>query len=378
MELSLVKYIKLHGLDKTISDFKLEHRLYDNKVLLKYNQIESPMDRIEVQEARGIILEKDTWKVMSMAFKKFFNAGEGNAHPIDWDSAYVLQKLDGSLIQLYFDWHKKDWVAATSGTAEAEGDVNGDLNMKFSDLFWKAVKMTTSLDYDEFTDKLDTDFIYVFELCTPYNIIVTPHKESSVILLTIRNQETLKECLYDTIIDVSKYINVPIVKRFNFTDVSIQDLQKTLESMPYVEEGYVVVDKNFNRIKIKNPAYVAVHHLKDKNAGYKVITIVKTNEVEEFIACFPERRDEILKLKDNFDSLRNHLEDIRFMIWQHKPKNISPSERKKFATAVFEITDKLSVKSFTGLYFNLLDNKVSSVEEYLRNYDDKKLFEMLS
>jgi hypothetical protein len=34
----------------------------------------------EMQECRGLILELDTWKVMSLAFKKFFNSEEGNAN----------------------------------------------------------------------------------------------------------------------------------------------------------------------------------------------------------------------------------------------------------------------------------------------------------
>jgi hypothetical protein len=33
----------------------------------------------------------DTWKVMSLAFKKFFNSEEGNAHKIDWNTAKVLE-----------------------------------------------------------------------------------------------------------------------------------------------------------------------------------------------------------------------------------------------------------------------------------------------
>jgi hypothetical protein len=37
-----------------------------------------------------LILELDTWKVMSLAFKKFFKE-EGNAHKIDWNTAKVLE-----------------------------------------------------------------------------------------------------------------------------------------------------------------------------------------------------------------------------------------------------------------------------------------------
>jgi hypothetical protein len=89
----------------------------------------------------GLILELDTWKVMSLAFKKFFNSEEGNAHKIDWNTAKVLEKLDGSLIQVYYDGFVDKWFAGTTGTAEGEGEVNNKLGTTFNDLFWDTVKV---------------------------------------------------------------------------------------------------------------------------------------------------------------------------------------------------------------------------------------------
>ena len=45
--------------------------------------------------------------------------------------------------------------------------------------------------------------------------------------------------------------------------------------------------------------------------------------------------------------------------------------------AVFEVAEKLGLKTFTGLYFALNDGKVESVKEYMLNYDDKSLYKML-
>jgi hypothetical protein len=95
MELAIITYIKENGLAKAIKEFNLITRVYDSKILLKYNQIESPLGIREVQECRGLILEKDTLKVMSLSFVKFFNAEEGKAAKIDWNTAKVLKKEDG-------------------------------------------------------------------------------------------------------------------------------------------------------------------------------------------------------------------------------------------------------------------------------------------
>jgi hypothetical protein len=139
--LQIQKYIREHGFDKAVRVFQLKTREYENKVLLKYDQLVSPtlMANIEVQECRGLILEKGTWNVMSLAFTKFFNSEEGNAAKIDWDTAKVLEKLDGTMIQVYWDWHTNKWFAATTGTAEGEGEVNNKNGTTFNDLFWDTV-----------------------------------------------------------------------------------------------------------------------------------------------------------------------------------------------------------------------------------------------
>jgi len=374
--LELVKYIETHGLDKTLKDFRLKSRDYPSKVLIKYDQIDSPMSERVVQEARGIVLEKGTWKVMSLPFFKFFNSGEGHAAKIDWDTAHVLEKLDGTMIHVYWDWNKEKWFAATTGTAEGEGEVNNKMGTTFNELFWKTVEEKYGLTPE--SRFLEKTFVYVFELTTPYNIVVKPHGESSATLLAMRNRNTLEELSYTRLKNkAEEFLNVPVVKSYDLNKGNVGHIMRTFEEMAWHEEGYVVVDANFNRIKIKNPAYVAVHHLKSKTAEHNIIGVVKSNEIEEFAATFPERKDEIFKLKENYDILVSKLEDAWDELKDRRPKNITPKEKKKYAMAVFEVTGKMGLKEFTGLYFALNDGKVESVKEFMLNYDDKKLYKML-
>jgi hypothetical protein len=107
------------------------------------------------------------------------------------------------------------------------------------------------------------------------------------------------------------------------------------------------------------------------------LTIIKSNEIEEFASTFPERREELYKLKESYDSLLAKLNIVWCELILHKPKNIEPSEKKRFAAAVFSISEKHNVKEFTALFFGLNDGKISSVEDYLLNYDDKRLYNML-
>jgi hypothetical protein len=327
----------------------------------------------EVQECRGLILDKNDWTVMSLAFTKFFNSEEGNAAKINWDTAHVLEKLDGSCIQVYWDKYKNEWFAGTTGTAEGEGEVNNKLNTNFNQLFWNTVKDKYNLD----VTKLDKNFCYVFELTTPYNIVVKPHGESSATLLMVRNLKTLEELSFAQVGVVAAYIGIPLVKSFDLNAKDVGALMRSLEGMPWSEEGYVVVDGNFKRIKIKNPAYVAVHHLKGKTAEHQIMVIVKTNEIEEFGATFPERKGELLKLKESYDALIAKLTLVWDELQVKRPKNIMPEEKKKYAAAVFEICGKHNVKEFSGLYFGLNEGKIESVETFMFNYDDKLLYKIL-
>ena len=372
--LAIQKYIIKYGIEKAISTFKLKTREYDNKILLKYDQLVSPtlMALPEMQDCRGLVLDKNNWSVMSLAFRKFFNSQEGNAHKIDWNTAHVLEKLDGTLIQVYWDKYENKWFAGTTGTAEGEGEVNNKMGSTFNDLFWDTIISKYRLD----VKLLTKGFCYVFELTTPYNIVVKPHGESSATLLTVRNLATLEEIGYKDLVGISDTLDVPLVKSYDLNAKDVGALLRTFEGMPWSEEGYVVVDANFNRIKIKNPAYLAVHHLKGKTAEHNILTIVKTNEIEEFASTFPERRKELYTLKDNYDDLIDRLNALWDEMKLHKPKNITPAEKKRYAMKVFEMcVDDL--KPFTGMCFGLAEGKIESVEDFMLKYDDKLLYKML-
>jgi hypothetical protein len=373
--LKIQEFIRTYGLEKAIKKFNLKSRDYENKILLKYDQLSSPtlMALPEVQECRGLILDKNDWSVMSLAFTKFFNSEEGNAVKIDWSTAHVLEKLDGSCIQVYYDKYKYAWFAGTTGTAEGEGEVNNKLGTTFNDLFWKTVKDKYNLD----TNQLSTEFCYVFELTTPYNIVVKPHGESSASLLMIRNLSTLKELSRADVEMVGLTLGLPVVKAFDLNAKDVGTLLRTFENMVWSEEGYVVVDANFNRIKIKNPAYVAVHHLKGKTAEHQIMVIIKANELEEFGATFPERIAEMNKLKVNYDALVAKLNMVWAELQSFRPKNIMPVEKKKYAASVFEVCRKHDVTNFSGLYFGLNEGKIESVEDFILNYDDKILYKIL-
>ena len=132
-ELAIQKYFReLADQDNALTLKKLKvtyginsknHPEFKNLIHLKYTQSVSPMQEAIVQDCRGIILDtKDDWNVVSMAFSKFFNHGETKAATIDWTTATVQDKADGTLCVLYA--YADGWHIATTGTPDAGGRIS--------------------------------------------------------------------------------------------------------------------------------------------------------------------------------------------------------------------------------------------------------------
>ena len=266
--LEIQKYLQ----NKTLVDLENElgikhnrHSKYPNLVLLSYDQIKSPTYHPIVKECRGIILdEDDCWKVVNYPFNRFYNYGQNEAE-IDWSTAVVQEKLDGSLCSLFY--YRSEWLVATSGKADASGIVNG-FNFTFADLFWKVFKQ---LDYILPIYGYST---YIFELCTSYNKVVVEYKEPRLVLLGYRNLFSGYEATYIDLQKIAKDYNFEIVKQYELNNLEdILDYLKTTKGNEL--EGFVVVDNNFNRIKIKSEEYVSLHHIRDNINLDKIMITVK-------------------------------------------------------------------------------------------------------
>ena len=116
---NVLKVVRLlrsgHSLDQICSTYTLKLRRHPVEPLLSLSYDQRAHFEHEVtRECRGLVLEDKTFNVIAMPFMKFFNAAEplGKATNFDWATAKVYEKLDGSLMTLY--WHKGRWIVASS------------------------------------------------------------------------------------------------------------------------------------------------------------------------------------------------------------------------------------------------------------------------
>ena len=328
------------------------HGKYPNLCQFKYNMISSDFSLPIVCECRGLILdEANNWEVVANVWPKFFNYGEGRAAIIDWCSATVQEKADGSLAILYF--YNNEWLIATSGMPDAAGQVNG-FEFTFAELFWKVfAEKKYSLDWCR------TERTYLFELMTPYNRVVVQHSANDLKLISMRDKKG-EEWLWD-----APRANFERVRQFSLS--SFEDIFTTFtEINPLQQEGYVVVDGNGNRVKVKHPGYIALHHAKDSFGPREFVRVIRMGETEEFklfLKEFPEWMNYFTVIRERFEALVTELESA-----YEKIRDIPI--QKDFAFAAME--NKMS-----GALFAIRNKKVATVREYLADMSINNLIEYL-
>lgn len=328
----------------------------DNYTILSYNQIESDFYNEIVRECRGIILDNETLEPVCVPFFKFGNYGEGYVPDIDWSSARTQEKVDGSLIKVWF--HNGEWRVSTNGTIDAYKCDIGQVDLLkldspyqyFGELFDKA-KENANLDFDS----LNKNYTYMFELVSPYNKVIVEYDDIAIYHIGTRDNITLEELEID--------IGVQKPKQF-----ALGTLEQCLESaskLPYNEEGYVVVDKHWNRIKIKSPKYVAVHHIKNNGEVNisSIIQLIRTNEIGEFLSYFKEYTNSVNIIKTK---IQNIITELSNGLIEIKDKGFAT--QKDFS---LEVKDK----PFSAFYFSWNKDKTLTPENWLWKMDNNKIKE---
>ncbi len=253
-------------------------------IMFKYNQLSSDFTIPLVQEARGIIFRESNWECVCFPFMKFGNYGESYCPNIDWSTASVQEKVDGSLIKL---WYDNGWHISTNSTIDAfKAELNDAKYKTFGNLFEEALPFP----FDEFNIIARTKYVYMFELCSKYNRVVIPYDEPKLYLLGIRNIYLGNEVPPEESV-MKNYFDIP--KRYNLH--SLEDVQKAAEKLPWDEEGYVVCDANFNRVKIKSPQYVMAHYARNNGVinTERLVRIVLDGEQGEFLIYASDYSDEL-------------------------------------------------------------------------------------
>jgi hypothetical protein len=241
----------------------------------------SPMEEAIVRETRGLILELDTWNVVCKPINAFFEPenpkGKDIFDAFDWNSSYAIPKYDGALVTLY---HYKDkWHVGTRFVADGSWVVYTP-NSQINEVTWRQLFELTlqnmGTHFDEFTSCLDPKVSYTFEQCSPENRVVCVYEGRHLWLVGAVETETLTEL---DIYSLEPFKNtygsfVPAKMEISSLDDCIQLVERFNDPLDY--EGFVAVDSNFNRLKIRNPKYTEIMRTSDLSDELSILSELRS------------------------------------------------------------------------------------------------------
>lgn len=294
-------------------------------VSLNYHHL-SPMDDPISRECRALILEVGTWDVVSRSFEKFFNAGEPNAREtealFDWPSAAWSEKMDGSLISVFE--YRGQWHCATRSRADASGTISGR-SQTYRWLFERSLEHWGAT-WGTFTDKLDPQRFYSFELTGPDNPVVVQYAQPDVTWIGCWDRQTLEEldiaalpCIEDT--GSWDAYNDPEMSGhfFYFAPAptmypkDIADAQARLADAHWWEnEGMVVRDLNFRRLKLKSPDYLrAAKAVGNAASDKQKLALIVGGKLDDALSHLPAwAKMRVEEIGDALNEIAKHLEGM--------------------------------------------------------------------
>lgn len=315
-EIEIHKFIRQHHYWESLltsAPYNLEIKRKNGLIMFNYSHVKSDFSLKLVRECRGLILREGTWEVVCRAMDKFMNAEEANSDldKIDWAKATIQQKIDGSLIRVFFDWERDLWCTSTSGTIDAfDAELGVGSFSSFGDLFFFALEKTLrekNLTISDFYSQLDKESTYYFELTSPMNRVVVKYEEYRVYFLGWRDNFSGLEMRPG-----NSYCAQVLPRPKLYALNTYEEVCRAAEKLPHDEEGYVVCDSNFHRVKIKSPYYITAHYFRTTFAPTRarLVEVIIKGEVSELLAYCPELKEQIEELSDAMYNLADRAQRI--------------------------------------------------------------------
>ena len=135
------------------------------------------------------------------------------------------------------------------------------------------------------------------------------------------------------------------------------------------EEGFVVCDALFNRIKVKSPEYLMAARLHNNGVITKkrLIEIVLTENVDDFIAYCPMYEARLLEIEDAFTQInRGSASELDWVEDNHY-----------FSLARAEYAKAIKDLKYKHFLFGAYDGKYKNIKEYLYSQRPEQILKLI-
>ena len=321
-----------------------------------------------VRECNGIILEKNTFKICCYNFDKCFDNDDEITPNINfnYDNLYVESAIEGTLIRLYF--YNNTWNVSTKKCLDATKS-KWLSSRNFSELFYEVLS-NNGVNLNEFCATLNTNYCYSFVLAHVENKMVVNYYENNLYHISTRDLNTLNEIFIN--------INIKQIEKVKLEKDVINDVLNSInETNTLQHEGFIFIDENYNRHKIRTPIFKKARELlgNTNNRFQRYLELRKdVNLFSTYLEVFPNDRELFVNYEATIDQLTTTI--LNYYYSKHINKN-NVHIPYCFAKVIYNLHgDFIKTKIFTDfnkikLYLiDLAPNKVI----FMKTHYDKFLF----
>ena len=342
---------------------------YDNLYLVKYVKGQSDMKDSDVQKCRGIILEKNSNKLLCIPPQKsidndYYHNLQGNEN---FNSDIIFEEfIDGTMINL-FKYQDKVYISTRSCFgANCRWNSSDTFNILFNEC----------IDFSKFED-IEENYSYSFVIQHPDNTIVKKYVEPKITLCfvsTINKDNSiivLNRTAMQEQIDKNNF-GISLPKIYNIENM--EEVYKQIDNMNETEQGIVIkkyIDESDLRSKVRNINYNKIRFLRGNtnNKEYLYFELRKNQKIVEYLEYFPED-------KEFFDSCRFKLYNFTNNLFNHY-RNLKVNKTVKFLEIDYEYRPLLNElhELFTT------DKKITTkqkVIQYLHNLPTARILFVLN
>jgi len=332
----------------------------DNLVII-CNTDKSDFNLKIVNECNGLILDKNTLKIVCYTFDKCSNSLE-IPNIFDFNNLYIENSIEGTLVRLYY--FNNNWALSTKKCIDAS-KASWISNKSFYELFNECINTESNKINQE---NLNKNYCYSFIIVHPENSIVINYKNRYPELyhISTRNMETLEEI--DVDIGIKKNYKM-IVERHETEKI----IENVMNSRDLLYEGIIFIDIHYRRWKIKTPIFNRARELwgNTNNRLFRYIELRKdSNMLHEYLLYFPHDNTLFYEYENRLKNLSHDI--LKYYSGKHILKNIDkiPYYYSKIIYRLHGDFFKDKVKTnYTKIMITLLDTDIKLVCYMLNNYE---------
>lgn len=289
----------------------------DSTFILKYDKAALNVENVETLGLfRSVVVQKigDEYKVVSFAPPK----SVGYEHPKFEDGQELVysQFIEGTMVNVFFDQEAGEWEIATRSIIGGKGKFFKD-SLTFRQMFLEALN-ETPLEFEH----LDKKLCYSFVVQHPKNRIVLKIEKPDLVLCAIyecKDNVITERSIYES--GMGQYVHMPFCYPYS-TKEQAKEVFGNPAVTPFYVLGIMMKSRDGLRVKVRNPNYEYVHHLRGNQpkSQFQYLNLRHSGKVSEFLKFYPDFAEQFQNYRQQVHEFTTNLHQFYLNCYARKEK----------------------------------------------------------